>query len=297
MENLDLTALVRMGLILAHLLAFAAAFAAVAFGDFAIFRRRRVDTELLGKAAKGVMVALTALWVTGLAVIWLDTRFDLGILWARPKLLAKFSIAGLLTLNGMALHRWAFPRFSQPQDDPQRAAVLPAVLGAISATTWAFAAFVGVGKAVTPVLGYSGFMALYAASVVMGIAVSLTYIRPRLVSVIGQIDGPLIEMGDGRDNAADRRVSGRRSEARLAGWRGWLMRMARRNKNATGDEAIGVMRGRVRTACRRGMCPCPNAAWSRKGGRVGAVGATIHRRGSDVYGGGLALRRARARCR
>ena len=34
MENLDLTAVARMGLILAHLLAFAAAFAAVAFGDF-----------------------------------------------------------------------------------------------------------------------------------------------------------------------------------------------------------------------------------------------------------------------
>ena len=51
MENLDLTAVARMGLILAHLLAFAAAFAAVAFGDFAIFRRRRVDTELLTKAA------------------------------------------------------------------------------------------------------------------------------------------------------------------------------------------------------------------------------------------------------
>ena len=53
MENLDLTAVARMGLILAHLLAFAAAFAAVAFGDFAIFRRRRVDTELLTKAAHG----------------------------------------------------------------------------------------------------------------------------------------------------------------------------------------------------------------------------------------------------
>ena len=33
MENLDLTAVARLGLILAHLLAFAAAFAAVAFGS------------------------------------------------------------------------------------------------------------------------------------------------------------------------------------------------------------------------------------------------------------------------
>lgn len=182
MENLDLTAVTRMGLILAHLLAFAAAFAAVAFGDFAIFRRRRVDTELLTKAANSVTLALTALWITGFAVILLDTRLDLAVLWSKPKLLAKLSIVGLLTLNGIALHRWAFPLFSQPQDDPHRAAFLPAVLGAVSATTWTFAAFVGVGKAVAPALGYSGFMALYAASVAVGVWVSLTYVRPRLAA-------------------------------------------------------------------------------------------------------------------
>ena len=102
MENLDLTAVTRMGLILAHLLAFAAAFAAVAFGDFAIFRRRRVDTELLTKAANSVTLALTALWITGFAVILLDTRLDLALLWGKPKLLAKLTIAGLLTINGIA---------------------------------------------------------------------------------------------------------------------------------------------------------------------------------------------------
>ena len=44
------------------------------------------------------------------------------------------------------------------------------------------AAFVGVGKAVAPALGYSGFMALYAASVAVGVWVSLTYVRPRLAA-------------------------------------------------------------------------------------------------------------------
>ena len=182
MENLDLTAVARMGLILAHLLAFAAAFAAVAFGDFAIFRRRRVDTELLTKAANAVTLALTALWITGFAVILLDTRLDLALLWSKPKLLAKLSIVGLLTLNGIALHRWAFPLFSQPQDDPHRAAFLPAVLGAVSATTWTFAAFVGVGKAVAPALGFTGFLVLYLAVVSLAIGVSLAFIRPILAA-------------------------------------------------------------------------------------------------------------------
>lgn len=182
MEDLDLTAVARMVLILAHLLAFAAASTAVAFGDFAIFHRRRVNMELLTQAANGVTLALIALWITGSAVILLDTRLDLALLWDKPKLLAKLSIAGLLTINGIALHRWVFPLFRQPQDDPHRAALLPAVLGATSATTWLFAAFVGVGKAVTHALGYSGFMALYAASVVLGVVVSLSYVRPRLAA-------------------------------------------------------------------------------------------------------------------
>ena len=46
METLDLNAVARMGLILAHLLAFAMAAVGIAFGDLAIFRKRRVDAAL-----------------------------------------------------------------------------------------------------------------------------------------------------------------------------------------------------------------------------------------------------------
>ena len=182
MENLDLTAVARMGLILAHLLAFAAAFAAVAFGDFAIFYRRRVNIELLTKAANGVTLALIALWITGLAVILLDTRLDLALLWGKPKLLAKLTVAVALSANGWLLHRVVFGRFTLPQDDPERAAVLPAIAGAISAASWVFAAFIGVGKPVAPLLGFGGFIALYLAVVSLAIFVSLTFIRPILAA-------------------------------------------------------------------------------------------------------------------
>lgn len=44
MDNFNVSEVTRMSLILAHLLAFAAAFAAVTLGDFAIFSRRRINT-------------------------------------------------------------------------------------------------------------------------------------------------------------------------------------------------------------------------------------------------------------
>ncbi|MBC7778496.1 MAG: hypothetical protein H7125_00185 [Proteobacteria bacterium] len=181
MHDFDITAALRTAFILAHVLAFTVAASAVAFGDFAIFGRRRVDLALLSKATQIVTFALIALWITGLAVIWLDTRFALAAMMSNQKLLAKLTVVTLLTLNGIALHRLAFPRFRLPQRDPGRAALLSSVLGAISGATWLFAAFIGVGRAVAPALGYSGFMALYAAVVVGGIGFGVRFVRPRLV--------------------------------------------------------------------------------------------------------------------
>ena len=182
MDALDSTAVARMGLILCHLLAFALAAVGIALGDLALFRKRRVDGEMLGHAQQVVKWALYALWATGLAVIWLDTRFDLAVLASKPKLLAKLTVAVALSANGWLLHRVVFQRFTAAQDDPARAATLPAVAGAISAASWVFAAFIGVGKAVAPLLGFGGFIGLYLAVVSLAIGVSLAIIRPILAA-------------------------------------------------------------------------------------------------------------------
>lgn len=182
METLDLNAVARMGLILAHLLAFAMAAVGIAFGDLAIFRKRRVDADMLATSQTVVTWALYTLWATGVAVIWLDTRFDPAVLATKPKLLAKLTVAIALSANGWLLHKVVFHRFTVAQDDPHRAATLPAIAGAISASSWLFAAFVGVGKAVAPALGYTGFIVLYLAVVSLAIGVSLAFIRPILAA-------------------------------------------------------------------------------------------------------------------
>ncbi|HDR9504043.1 hypothetical protein [Burkholderia pyrrocinia] len=185
MQHVDVVAITRMVLIFFHLLAFAVAAAATVMADYAIFARGSVEIPLLRKAAAGVTMALAVLWITGTAIIWLDTGFDVAAIGRAPKLLAKLTIVSLLTLNGIALHRFAFPRLEKAQDNPQQAASLPAVLGAISTSTWLFAAFLGIAKAAAPLLGYSGFIALYLAALGSAIAAALFAVRPRLARRMG----------------------------------------------------------------------------------------------------------------
>jgi hypothetical protein len=182
LELLDPHAVLRMALILAHLLAFAVAAAGTAFGDFAIFARRRVDTALLHRASQAVSAALAMLWLSGLGIIGLDTAFALDSLLERPKLLAKLTVVSVLTLNGVALHFHVFDRLAQHHANPACAALLPSILGAVSAASWLFAAFVGVAKALTPLLGYGGFMLLYGVCLAVAVGVALILVRPRLAS-------------------------------------------------------------------------------------------------------------------
>lgn len=186
MERSDLTAVVRMALIFSHVLAFAVAAAAVGLGDFALFGQRRINIALLQKAATGVIGALIALWLTGLCVIWIDTRFDAGVLLHANKLLAKLTVSIAVTLNGFALHRLVFPRLRKMQNDPDRAALLPTVLGVFSATSWLFAAFLGVANAIAPLLGYSGFMTLYLVALCAATTIGVAVIRPQLARRMGR---------------------------------------------------------------------------------------------------------------
>ncbi len=180
MELLDTSALVRMLALYTHVLACFAAAASVVLGDLAIFMPKRVDRVLLRKASRLVSWALLALWMSGLVLIGIDTGFAPDVILERPKLLAKLSVVLILSVNGWALHRWAFPVLASPQETPQKAAGLPALLGGVSSASWLFAAFLGVAKPLAIVLHYPGFMGLYAACLAVAIAVALGLMRQRL---------------------------------------------------------------------------------------------------------------------
>lgn len=189
MASIDLGAAARSGLILVHLLAFSAAATAIAFGDYAIFAGPRPDRPLLARAAVGVSGALALLWLSGLALVWIDTRFDLAVLATRPKTLAKLTVVFVLSANGIALHRCAFPALAHAHAPAWRSAALPAALGAVSAVSWLFAAFVGVDKVFASTLGYAAVIGAYAAALGAGLAVAWCVVRPRLAR-LAALDEP-----------------------------------------------------------------------------------------------------------
>lgn len=181
----------RMFLVFGHLLALVAAGAAVAFGDYALLGQKRINVKLLHKSSQAVALALLALYITGAGIIWVDTQFDLAVLMAKPKILAKLSVVAMLTLNGVLLHARVLPLLSKSYTrsrEAARVASLATKAGAVSAACWGFALFLGVAKPLTPILGYAGFMALFAVAILGALAVAWQWVFPQLKARVASTD-------------------------------------------------------------------------------------------------------------
>lgn len=173
--------LVRSLLIFMHLAAMIAAGISIAFGDYAILRHRPVNRGLMVKASRAVTWSLVALWVTGLSIISLDMSTVALTLAKAPKLQAKLTVVLILTANGFLLHRYTLTALGGRKRPTEQQVKVAAILGAVSATSWGYAMFLGVAKAWAPILGATGFLLLYSLGLAFGIAVSLRWVRPMLM--------------------------------------------------------------------------------------------------------------------
>lgn len=182
----------RVALILLHLLAFAVALYLVMREDLRLLTADRLAPTELEETAHGVGLALSGLFVTGLAVIWVDTGFDAAEILARPKLTAKLLVVAVLTLNGLALHFLLFPRLRQlPAARPTLLARIATAMGAISTVSWLYAAFLGVAGSLTGRLGLGGFLTLYAGLLTVGVFCALALVAPRTEALFrGTAAGP-----------------------------------------------------------------------------------------------------------
>lgn len=175
---MDPLILVRQAALYAHLVAFAIAFGAVLREDAALLAQRRLDLRRLARTARTLTVALFVLWLSGLALIALDSGLDPRAIAATPKLAAKFVVVSALTANGFALHALAFPRLGR--HDGQLA--LPLLLGAVSGASWLHASFIGASRLVSPWLSFADYMASYALLLALAAAVAMLVVGPRLTS-------------------------------------------------------------------------------------------------------------------
>ncbi|WP_348943749.1 hypothetical protein ABHF33_09565 [Chitinibacter sp. FCG-7] len=169
----------RVLVLFPHLLACCVALGAILLSDAKFLLKRGVlndqERAALHDLSRVACIALGFLWLTGLSIIAID--FGHFPSWAelvsKPKLIAKLTVVIILSINGYLLHRFVLPHFVQKTDLNQlahRRIYLMLMLGALSGASWVFAAFLGIARPLTAILGYSGFMVTYLVIVLGAIA-------------------------------------------------------------------------------------------------------------------------------
>jgi hypothetical protein len=160
-----------------HLVALAVAGLGVALGDWALFGGRQIERRRLGLAVAVITVALAGLWLSGLWLVALDSGWPrlVSQIASQPRLLAKFSVVALLTLNGIALQRWGLPRLFSPLQPPR--VLLPMTLGALCMCGWLYATFLGLAGRLTPGWSYATFMSGFALLLMLSALLCLGPLR------------------------------------------------------------------------------------------------------------------------
>ena len=89
-------------------------------------------------------------------------------------------MVGALTLNGIVLHRVAFPLITGKAQNRNRAATIAAILGAVSTTSWLYASFVAVSRIVASYFSLLDFVLLYLLALAIAVSFAMFVVRRRL---------------------------------------------------------------------------------------------------------------------
>lgn len=178
--------ILRVLLVVVHLLAVGVAVGLVFWQDLALLRSRRLNALRFRLSAVRVTRALMVLWASGLAILALDTGFDPAKIAGLPRTQAKLLVVSLLTFNGWALHRIAFPALlgARTRAPSARTAAVVSVLGAVSSVSWVYAMFVGVARPLAQALGFAGFISVYLGLLLAALAVALVFVRPQVQTLM-----------------------------------------------------------------------------------------------------------------
>lgn len=156
-------------IVYAHLLAACVSIGILLIQDLALAKTRGKALSAsaikdLIKAADIMFIALVILWISGLALVLLGYLENPQQYLMNEKLWAKFTVVTVLTLNGVALHYYSFPRvtcsrgFISVSGHEQ---ILVALTGATSSVSWLFACYLGIARPWNYTVDYSYIMFIY----------------------------------------------------------------------------------------------------------------------------------------
>ena len=139
-------------LVFMHVLATSMALGAIVATDLRMLSKLSQDRVRIPPpndfVARLVTVALIGLYATGIGMVAIGAYGHPDYL-HNEKLLAKFVIVGLLTVNAVVLHRFTFPRLARGRSVSRWKALdwlVIAVPVAASNSMWMFCAFLGIAR-------------------------------------------------------------------------------------------------------------------------------------------------------
>lgn len=148
--------LMRMGVVYAHLIACCVAIGLVLTSDYAMIKQMitgedatHSDKTHLDTLKKTVLLALAALWVTGIGIVLLDYSVKGAVYFLNPKLQAKILVVSLLTVNGFLLHHAVLPAIKKAGTLVKmetNARTLAVFAGVVSGVSWFYGAMLGIAR-------------------------------------------------------------------------------------------------------------------------------------------------------
>tara|TARA_R100000656_G_scaffold111533_1_gene83523 strand:+ start:1107 stop:1709 length:603 start_codon:yes stop_codon:yes gene_type:complete len=156
-------------IVYAHLLAACVAIGILLIQDLALAKSKGSPLSAsaikdLTRSAEIMFIALIALWISGLSLVLIGYLDNPQYL-MNPKLWAKFTVVAVLTLNGIALHYFSFPRVTSRKGLlglPTFEQILVTLTGALSSVSWLFACYLGIARPWNYTVDYSFVMFIYS---------------------------------------------------------------------------------------------------------------------------------------
>lgn len=172
-------------IVYAHLLAACVAVGVLLIQDLALAKSkgsRLSETAIkeLTKSADIMFIALVVLWISGLALVLVGYIDNPQQYLLNEKLWAKFTVVSVLTLNGIALHYFSFPRMISSRGllgQPAIEQILMALTGAVSTVSWLFACYLGIARNWNYTVDYSFVMFIYSGLLICAFIVAGEVLR------------------------------------------------------------------------------------------------------------------------
>ncbi len=102
-----------------------------------------IDKTALKSVTRCIVVMFSLLWITGLLLLLIDTRFDFDAIMSNSKLVLKLVCVVVLTLNSLLVHFLVLKIINRNDIVTRLQSIFVGVVSAISTSNWLLAGFVG----------------------------------------------------------------------------------------------------------------------------------------------------------